>query len=180
MAWYLPHLLRNQNTTMKQSKIVIALALSTLMLGACHTGKKGYIKKFHKEAKGNVDPAKISLKSDTVRVIYPELAMFDFGKDEIKTDAQTSLRRFAGVLAKYDKIDFIINGYTDNVGTVESNKDLSLRRADNAKALFEKSGVNGARMSTHGMGEANPTESNMTEEGKQANRRVELLMYEKK
>src|SRR6478735_598299 len=98
---------------MKLIRITTVLLASVFMLSACHSSKKTYIKKFHKEAKGEVDAARIRLKGDTVRIIYPELAMFDFGKDEIRSDAKASLQRIAALLAKYDRINFIINGYTD-------------------------------------------------------------------
>jgi outer membrane protein OmpA-like peptidoglycan-associated protein len=165
---------------MKFLKITTLLAATVLSLSACHTGKSAYVKKFHKDLKGEISGAKIKWKRDTVRVIYPELAMFDFGKDEIKTEATPSLKRFAGVLSRYDKINSVINGYTDNVGTDDVNNALSERRAGNAKDLFQANGVAASRMDTHGMGKSDPIESNETKEGRQANRRVEFLLYEKK
>ena len=162
---------------MKLMKITITMLLSMAMLSSCKTT---YIKKFHKEAKKEVGTAKIRLKNDTVRVVYPEISMFDFNKDEIKPEAKTSLTGLGVILKKYDKIDFIINGYTDNVGTDDVNQSLSQRRADAAKSLFESNGVSGGRMQTNGKGAANPIEPNTTEEGKAANRRVELLLYERK
>ena len=162
---------------MKFLNIAVACIISVTMLASCKTT---YIKKFHKAAKKEVGAGKIRLKADTVRVVYPEVSMFDFGKDEIKPDAQSSLQRFSGVLKQYDKIDFIITGYTDNVGTNDVNQSLSQRRAENAKALFQTNGVNANRMQTSGRGADNPVMDNSTEEGRQANRRVELLLFERK
>ena len=158
-------------------RIIIAMLLSVGLLSSCKTT---YIKKFHKEAKREVGTAKIRLKKDTVRVVYPEISMFDFNKDEIKPEAKTSLTGFGNVLKKYDRIDFIINGYTDNVGSDEVNQSLSQRRADAAKTLFESNGINSGRMRTNGKGAADPIEPNTTEEGRATNRRVELLLYERK
>ena len=62
---------------MKLMKITITMLLSMAMLSSCKTT---YIKKFHKEAKKEVGTAKIRLKKDTVRVVYPEISMFDFNK----------------------------------------------------------------------------------------------------
>ena len=162
---------------MKVLSIAVALIVSATMFTSCKTT---YIKKFHKAAKKEVGAGKIRLKADTVRVVYPEVAMFDFGKDEIKPDAKTSLERFSGVLKQYDKIGFIINGYTDNVGTHEVNHSLSQKRAENAQTLFRSNGVNADRMQTNGKGEENPIKDNDTEEGRAANRRVELLLFERK
>ena len=162
---------------MKLSNITLTLLLvGAAMATSCQSK---YLKKFHKEAKREVVTGKIRMKKDTVRVVYPEVSMFDFGKDAIKPDAQSSLQRFSGVLKKYDRMDFIINGYTDNVGTDEVNNDLSQRRADNAKNLLETNGVNATRMQTQGRGASNFVEPNTTEEGKAANRRVELLLFER-
>ncbi|RYE24814.1 MAG: OmpA family protein [Sphingobacteriales bacterium] len=165
---------------MKLLSITTLVAGAALTLASCHTGKNAYVKKFHKDLKHDVSGAKIKWKADTVRVIYPELAMFDFGKDEIKATAKPSLKNFATVLSRYDRIDAKINGYTDNVGTDEVNNDLSKRRAENAKQLFEQNGVGTSRIMTSGMGKADPLESNTTDEGRQANRRVEVLLYERK
>jgi outer membrane protein OmpA-like peptidoglycan-associated protein len=162
---------------MKFLNIAVACIISATMLASCKTT---YIKKFHKAAKKEVGAGKIRLKADTVRVVYPEVSMFDFGKDEIKPDAQASLKRFSGVLVKFDKINFIINGYTDSVGSNEVNQSLSQRRAENAKTLFQSNGVNADRMQTNGRGADNPVMTNTTEEGRQANRRVELLLFERK
>lgn len=162
---------------MKTLTIAVTLLISATMVSSCKTT---YIKKFHKAAKKEVGEGKIRLKADTVRVVYPEVSMFDFGKDEIKPDAQATLQRFSGVLKQYDRIGFIINGYTDNVGTNEVNQSLSQRRAENAKTLFQNNGVNADRMQTNGRGADNPVMDNATEEGRQANRRVELLLFERK
>jgi outer membrane protein OmpA-like peptidoglycan-associated protein len=163
---------------MKFVRIFTTFFIAVFLLSSCKSSS--YLKKFHKEAKKEVGSATIRLRGDTVRVIYPELAMFDFGKDEIKPDAKVSLQRFATLLNKYDRINFTINGYTDNVGTNGVNQSLSQRRADNAKALFQQNGVSADRMMTNGRGADNPIRTNDTEEGRQANRRVELLLYERK
>ena len=159
-------------------KTLTTFLIAVVLLSACKSSS--YLKKFHKDAKKEVGAARIKLRGDTVRVIYPELAMFDFGKDEIKPDAKVSLQRFAGLLKTYDRINFTINGYTDNIGALELNQALSQRRADNAKALFQENGVSEGRMITNGRGADNPQKTNNTEEGRQANRRVELLLYERK
>ncbi len=163
---------------MKLYSSIAVLAIGAMGLASCHGSK--YMKKFHKEAKKEVGTASIKLKADTVRVIYPELSMFDFNKDQIKEGVKPSLQRFANILVKYDRIDFIINGYTDSVGTDNVNQALSISRANNTKAFFQSNGVSNNRMQANGMGAENPMSTNMTEEGRSKNRRVEFLLYEKK
>jgi len=111
-------------------------------------------------------------------VIYPELVMFDFGKYEIKQGALPSFTRFANVLNKYGRIHFLINGYTDNIGSDEVNLELSGNRAASAEQLMRNNGISADRMSTKGRGASNPLKPNATTEGRQANRRVEFLLYD--
>ena len=159
----------------------MALVFSALLLSSCKTT---YIRNFYKDANRSkiceANSVVMHLKGDTLRVIYPELTMFDFGKDEIKPAAKVSLQQLSVLLKDYDRVNFVINGYTDNVGGAGANQALSERRAQSAKTLFETNGINAGRMQTNGRGENMPIRSNTTEEGRQANRRVELLLYERK
>jgi outer membrane protein OmpA-like peptidoglycan-associated protein len=163
---------------MKIIKLTTTLIASSLLFSACHT-TNCYVRQFKRKASKEVGRHNVSVRHDTVRVVYPEVTTFEFNKDELKPEAQQSLHRFAGLLKKYDRMYFIINGYTDNVGTADFNQSLSQRRADNTKAVMEGDGIPAGRMRTNGMGANNPVKSNSTEKGRQANRRVEFLVYDK-
>jgi len=169
----------NQNKVkMKKMKFTTALLASVLLFSACHTSNC-YVRKFKRKACKEVGKHNVSVRNDTVRVIYPEVTTFEFNKDEVKPEAKMSLDRFSVLLKKYDRMDFIINGYTDNVGTDDFNQSLSQRRADNTKAVMQADGINAGRMQTNGMGASNPVKPNNTDEGRQANRRVEFMVYDK-
>jgi len=68
-----------------------------------------------------------------------------------------------------------IIGHTDNLGTIQYNEDLGLRRAQSAKAYFESKGVE-ATINTATKGEKAPTAANTTETGRQKNRRVNFII----
>jgi len=87
------------------------------------------------------------------------------------TWADSVLIYFEGNLDK----SLIIIGHTDNLGTIQYNQDLGLRRAQSAKAFFEKSGL-AATISTRTKGEKAPIASNSTETGRQKNRRVNFVI----
>ncbi len=167
---------------MKQ--IVLASIVIFFVTGfiACSSSKNAatgpYVNSFYKKLKKELPDAKISKSGDTVRVIYPELAMFDFGKDEIKQEALPSFKRFAFVLQKYDRINFIINGHADSIGSDGVNKPLSESRAVSTKQLMLDNGISANRMRTNGLGASQPLESNATRDGRQVNRRVEFLLYD--
>lgn len=163
---------------------VLVLAAVLIFGSSCHTSKKGkkmsYSWMLFKELKKKLPDAKVMKMGDTVKVIYPELAMFDFGKDQIKSGALPSFKSFADVLKNYDRINFTINGYTDNVGGADANISLSQRRAESTRSLMISNGIANGRMTTNGMGERNPVMDNTSADGRQANRRVEFILYEKK
>jgi outer membrane protein OmpA-like peptidoglycan-associated protein len=164
------------------SRHIIAILLITTSLTACHTtnelSEKGGL--FRTLTAALTPDASVVRTGDTIRVIYPELAMFDFGKDEIKSQARPRLVRFASVLKNYPNVRILVNGYTDNVGTEDANIDLSRRRAVKAYNLLSDNGVEASRMNTTGYGPQNPIQPNTTEEGRAANRRVEFMLFRQK
>lgn len=69
-----------------------------------------------------------------------------------------------------------IEGHTDNVGNSGFNQTLSEKRAAAVKAFLEKEyGIKGDRLEAQGFGDTRPVASNDTPEGRQSNRRVELV-----
>lgn len=158
------------------------IAVSSLT--ACSSSKKAAthstrIEHIHKDLKSSLKDADVSYtKRGGVKVVYPEVAMFDFNKADIKPEAHTSFKSFASLLKDYPTLDIVIKGYTDNIGTDEVNLNLSQRRADNSKNLLVEYGVGASRISTKGLGSKKPVMSNTTEDGRQMNRRVEFLIYD--
>jgi outer membrane protein OmpA-like peptidoglycan-associated protein len=185
-AWFFPHSMQTQNLFfMRYLKFLIIACMLPLLFTACRSSKKSanntsYLGRLYKDLKKELPEATVLMKGDTVRVIYPELAMFDFNKEQIKTEALPAMMRFAIVLNNYDRIHCIINGYTDNIGTDGVNRTLSEKRAENTKSFMITNAVASERMMTNGMASANPVMTNDTEEGRKANRRVEFLLYEAK
>ena len=69
-----------------------------------------------------------------------------------------------------------IRGHTDNVGSASSNLILSKNRAESVRKYLIEKGIDPKRISSKGFGETKPIESNDTEEGRQKNRRTELIV----
>ena len=72
----------------------------------------------------------------------------------------------------------LIEGYTDDVGSENFNLGLSDRRAASVRNALLAAGVSPLRISTIGYGEARPIASNSTPEGRQMNRRVEIVIQD--
>lgn len=97
---------------------------------------------------------------------------FDFGKDTIRPESKPVLDDAIAKLKKFPGVRVTIVGHTDNVGTPESNLDLSKRRAESVKRYLVEGGVDGSRIETDGKGDTDPVADNATEEGRAQNRRI--------
>jgi len=104
--------------------------------------------------------------------------LFDFGKAELRRDAEINLAKVAVILVQFPEMDIQVEGHTDNIGSEDYNLKLSERRAAAVFAFLSEQGVSEERMTTRGYGMSQPVASNETPEGRQQNRRVDLVMRE--
>lgn len=101
---------------------------------------------------------------------------FDTGKADIKRESDAALAEVSKLLQQDACLKVYVVGHTDNIGTLASNMDPSLRRADAVvKVLIAKYNIPAARLSAQGAGSIAPVASNDTEEGLAKNRCVELV-----
>lgn len=88
-----------------------------------------------------------------------------------------NLQKLSETLNKYHDTDIIIESHTDNTGSEDYNQKLSNQRALSVQKQLINLGIYASRLSPIGYGEAQPLEDNETIAGKQANRRVEVVIY---
>lgn len=101
---------------------------------------------------------------------------FDTGSDRIRPESTPTLKEIAAMLSEHADLKLTIEGHTDNVGNAAANQALSERRAAAvAKYLSEAHGIDAGRLSSKGLGASKPVTSNDTPQGRQSNRRVELV-----
>ena len=80
------------------------------------------------------------------------------------------------MLSEHADLKLTIEGHTDNVGAAATNQALSEKRAAAVRQyLIDNHSVDGARLTAKGLGATKPSASNDTPEGRQNNRRVELV-----
>jgi outer membrane protein OmpA-like peptidoglycan-associated protein len=106
--------------------------------------------------------------------------LFAFDKADLTGDLKTALAKIAGILSVYKNCSVAVEGHTDNIGTAKYNQDLSARRASNVKDFLVEQGVAADRLSSAGYGFTKPVATNSTKEGRQKNRRVDLVVIDKK
>src|SRR5262245_24539708 len=102
--------------------------------------------------------------------------LFDIDRFELKRAAQHELEGAAQKIAAYAGARILIDGHTDSTGSTEHNQSLSENRANAVRSYFvSKSGFAAAQIETHGYGESRPIATNDTAEGRERNRRVEII-----
>lgn len=101
--------------------------------------------------------------------------LFDTGKSTIKTESQPIIDQIYELLNSNASLKISIEGHTDNVGTPESNKTLSISRAKAVLDALVSKGIDRTRMTSTGWGQEKPVADNRTDEGKARNRRVEIV-----
>jgi len=101
--------------------------------------------------------------------------LFDSGGAHLRPAAAHGMDDLAGFLRQHPLRQVSIEGYTDSVGTAESNQLLSDRRARAVMTELTRLGVAGTQMRTEAFGEDKPVGDNETAVGRQQNRRVEIV-----
>jgi outer membrane protein OmpA-like peptidoglycan-associated protein len=105
--------------------------------------------------------------------------LFEFDKAVIRKEFEKGLDQLAEVLKKYPKLDIVVSGHTDSIGSKEYNQKLSELRAKAIADYLLQRGVSQDRISYIGYGDSRPVESNATSEGRAKNRRVEIKIITK-
>jgi len=118
----------------------------------------------------------VTRKGDDIILNMPGNITFRSGSADLNPQFFKVLDGVAQVAKKYDKTIIEVAGHTDNVGGADYNQQLSQRRAASVAQYLESRGVSGQRIMTAGGGENHPIASNSTEQGRAANRRVEVTL----
>ena len=109
-------------------------------------------------------------------VTMPDGILFDVDSAAIRASLQSDIRAVARNLQAYPNTTVDVIGHTDNTGSAGYNQDLSSRRAQAVAGVLLEQGVSPSRVRAYGRGEDAPVASNLTSEGRQLNRRVEVII----
>lgn len=110
--------------------------------------------------------------SEGARIVLENI-YFDTGSDNLREESIQELNRLYDIMAKSSLI-IEIGGHTDDVGSDETNMNLSQARAEAVVNYVVEKGIPTSRISAQGYGENDPRATNETTEGRQVNRRVEV------
>jgi outer membrane protein OmpA-like peptidoglycan-associated protein len=117
-----------------------------------------------------------SLSADG-RVVVP--FVFQPGKDELDDSSQPLIDRIAAMMKGHPDLLLRIEGHTDDVGNSDDNLRLSAQRALAVEAMLVAARIDKKRLDAVGVGGLQPLADNDTAEGREKNRRIELVMWQK-
>ncbi|HKG92392.1 MAG TPA: OmpA family protein [Gemmatimonadaceae bacterium] len=122
--------------------------------------------------------AEITNLRETSRGIVISLSdiLFDVNKATLKSGASANVGRIATILAQYPDKQISVEGHTDATGSDAYNQKLSEDRAASVREALVAGGVDASKISSRGFGKTQPVATNATAEGRQQNRRVEIVV----
>jgi outer membrane protein OmpA-like peptidoglycan-associated protein len=126
--------------------------------------------------------AKIAAVKDDDRGMVITLqgeVLFKTGKWDLKPGAMAKLDQIAEALRGKEQ-PMVVFGFTDNVGAIDMNMDLSQKRAQSVRDYLVSKGIPSDLITAQGKGPAEPIAENTSVEGRAQNRRVEIVVQPKK
>ncbi len=112
--------------------------------------------------------------AEGLRVTLSSRVLFDVNKYDLKASSEEGLNQVQNLLKAYPTNALRISGHTDSTGSSSYNQELSERRAQAVANFLVQRGVDRSRLRVVGYGKSRPVSTNVTEEGRQQNRRVEI------
>ena len=121
--------------------------------------------------------AKVERVGEGIQITFDSGILFDVNQSTLRAAAQQNLSDLVASLEEYEGTDVLVVGHTDSTGEASYNQGLSERRADAARNYLLGAGLDPDRVTAMGMGEEEPVDTNDTDAGRQANRRVEVAIF---
>ena len=102
--------------------------------------------------------------------------LFDFDRATLRPGAREKLAKISGIVLAHPGLKTQAEGHADAIGTDQYNQRLSERRAESVRSFLVQQGITAEAVAATGFGESRPVATNGTAEGRQQNRRVELVV----
>ncbi len=132
---------------------------------------------YYEAEEEEAEPVAPASKKETITIDSQRgSAAFENGSDRLRFSRLNEFDQALKTLKEYPQSKVTVIGHTDSIGSKEYNKRLSEKRAESVAEYFVSQGVDKNRISFEGYGEEHPIESNDTKEGRERNRRVEIVI----
>jgi len=185
--------LKQQIASLEQNKAAMEQQVASLqnekasLAAASQQQQQEYDSLAH-ELSSEVEKGQLQVRQyqDMLTVDLAEQIFFDSGRATLKASGKDVLKKVGGALKGYENKIIRVVGHTDNVpiakslqGIFPSNWELSVARATNVVRFLQEVGVPPERMIPSGRGEYDPIAPNDSPEGRQINRRIEIMLIDK-
>jgi chemotaxis protein MotB len=177
--------LQKEKTTLEQQNAELQQQKSAMQTSSQQNQAQynALVQKLSKEVqKGQLQ---VRQYQNMLSVDVAEQIFFDSGRAELKSSGKEVLKKVGEALKSYDNKLIRVAGYTDNVPIAKSmqkvypsNWELSVARATNVVRYLQEVGVPPEHMVASGRGEYAPIAPNDTPEGRQKNRRIEIMLID--
>lgn len=167
--------LRGQQLAAKDEK----LAMTAEQLAAEKAARAAAEERYREAMRKLAEAAALNVKEESrgTVIVLPGSVLFASGKFELTPGAQQKLMLVAGTLApQAGEHTFLVEGHTDSQGSHDSNMILSQNRAQAVRTYLVSQGVPPESITAVGIGPDRPVADNNTPEGRQQNRRVEIII----
>jgi outer membrane protein OmpA-like peptidoglycan-associated protein len=116
--------------------------------------------------------------TDTARGLVVNMGdvLFDTGKSDLRSEAREALAKLSGIVLNYPSLKLNIEGHTDSTGSADLNQTLSDQRSNAVRDYLIGQGLDARSLSAQGFGMNNPVADNNSAQGRQKNRRVEIIV----
>ena len=152
------------------------------IIGATVGGTAGaligkYMDRQAKELEKEIEGAEVERVGEGILITFDSGLLFEFGSYKLSSATRENLANLSETLKEYQDTEVRIEGHTDNVGSDDYNQKLSEKRANAVSSYIKGKGISSSRLQIEGYGESQPVETNETDSGRQANRRVEIAIF---
>lgn len=152
-----------------------------IILGAAVGGVAGglighYMDKQAEKIQEDLKGATVERVGEGIVVTFDSGILFDVDSYSLKSETRNNLTKLSETMEKYDETQIKVLGHTDNTGTEKYNAALSKKRAASVNDYLVTKGVAPTRLTDIGYGELDPIATNETLEGRELNRRVEIVI----
>ena len=173
-----------EELTASQEQLTASQAeIATLRKIEAETKRRNEIyAEFVNKLQSMIDGGQLTVSIDAGRIVInlPDNVLFNSGSANLNPEGRQAITQVGEVLSQFSDRRFQIEGHTDNVpiksARYPSNWELSTARALSVVHLMTEIGVKPENISAAGFGEYRPRADNENEEGKQLNRRIEIVM----
>jgi outer membrane protein OmpA-like peptidoglycan-associated protein len=152
--------------------------IGAAVAGAASAGYGYYVDKQEAELRRSMEGTGVEVQrqGDNLSLIMPGNITFATNSANIASNFYSPLNNLATSFKQYDQNNIEVVGHTDSTGSHPYNVNLSQQRAQSVANYLTAQGVNGARVTSRGMGPDQPVASNANEAGRSQNRRVEIKL----